>query len=131
MPNYDEMPAGREMDALVAKKIFGKVRCQARCHKRGVRGSMDGTYCYAQPDSPAQGANIPHYSTDISAAWEVVEKIRSSSGLSVIVEASVHPNEYICAIGAHHRGQWIESFRSAEAEAPLVICRAALKAVDR
>ena len=46
------MESGRTMDALVAEKIFGKVK-----------------------DSWHYKLTLPNYSTDIAAAWGVVEKI--------------------------------------------------------
>jgi len=50
------MEPGRELDALVAEKVMGWT------HYREEWGGV-------VPDS------ISHYSTDISAAWEVVEKM--------------------------------------------------------
>ncbi len=51
------MKPSRELDALVAEKVMG-----------GLTN--------IKPCSLADGP--PHYSTDIAAAWEVVEKIQSS-----------------------------------------------------
>lgn len=59
------MKPGRELDALVAEKVMGLVNCEK--HK--------GSYCHAFPESPDKGGETKPYSTDIAAAWEVVEKM--------------------------------------------------------
>lgn len=65
-----ELTAGRELDALVAKKVMG------------WREVITGVYCISGaagvPPENADGwwKTIPRYSTDIAAAWEVVEKLR-------------------------------------------------------
>lgn len=57
------MKPGRELDALIAEKVMRWNREHDECGlPPGVYGSDN-----IQP--------FPHYSTDISAAWEVVEKI--------------------------------------------------------
>ena len=55
--NYDELKPGRALDAEVAKKVMG----------------IDLTG--ARPDLPIRGIGCAPYSTDIAAAWEVVEKM--------------------------------------------------------
>lgn len=107
----DERESGRELDALVAVKVMGMV--------------------FLDPENPPihiPGV-IPRYSTDIAAAWEVVEKIKATSSRGYVLD-------FI-------RGEWTVGSRScgdagepelydSEAgtaeEAPLAICRAALKA---
>jgi len=76
------MPAGREMDALVAEKVMrlcvhdwtfipnndddgGVGRTCQKCHKE-----------FWGLNPPAYGESYGSYSTDISAAWEVVETLR-------------------------------------------------------
>ena len=70
----DDMPAGREMDALVAEKVMGYEHCKDPAEYWGI------------PDAPKDNKNWKHYSriffgdppkfsTDIAAAWEVVEKL--------------------------------------------------------
>jgi len=51
------MPAGRRMDALIDSKVFGMVNISS--------------------GDPLDSDLLPEYSTDISAAWEVVEKMSS------------------------------------------------------
>lgn len=40
-----EYEAGRELDALVAEKVMGLVRCRASHHLK------EGGYCHANPDT--------------------------------------------------------------------------------
>lgn len=51
----------RELDAEVAEKVFGHVIVADGLGYVGIKNDYSSDYC-------------PHYSTDISAAWEVVEK---------------------------------------------------------
>lgn len=65
------MKPGREMDALVAERVFG-LKYRARWFMGVIDPrSPDGTNMrpMGDMDYPA-----PPYSTDIAAAWEVVEK---------------------------------------------------------
>ena len=78
-----KMPAGREMDALVAEKIFGY---------RWVEGLLAFDQpCLISPEHYDEtktpitntnkrkiGGTFPKYSTEISDAWEVVEMIKAS-----------------------------------------------------
>lgn len=82
-----DMPAGPEMDALVAEKVMGW---------RWRKSSATGRRCLFSPTrwpewftALADGTegivgdwdrptHIPRYSTDIAAAWEVVEKMRAN-----------------------------------------------------
>jgi len=81
----ESMPAGRDLDALVAEKVIGISVKWLDCG--------DGRFPYKQTtlarnnqlmksgDTPVglrPEGDIPEYSTDISAAWEVVEKIKDN-----------------------------------------------------
>jgi hypothetical protein len=63
------MKPGRELDALVAEKVVGLVRCQHECHKN--ENPAYPVYCHAQPDSPDQGGETQQYSSDMTEAWGV------------------------------------------------------------
>jgi hypothetical protein len=118
------MPAGREMDKLIYDKILG--------YKSFY--SLDGELI----DEEIFAA-VSNYSTDISAAWEVVEKM-IKEGFEYDIE--YHPNEYwpnedksrledirwradFCAYPGTDMCHNIQ----AAPTAPLAICRAALLAV--
>jgi len=106
-----EMKAGRELDALVAEKVMGwtlsgRVWIDERGHLQTIEPTSFGSF---EPSS------------DIAAAWEVVEKMRARG---LIVDLTLGAGAY-CRIGgfrpfAEERG----------ATAPLAICLAALKAVQ-
>lgn len=119
----DAMPAGREMDALVAEYVMG-----SPCPPMPVDG----------PDWGSQASqveiwheNLPHYSTDIAAAWQVVKKFNNK--LTIQGPNSIDLNEGFSypdywEIGFHEKS-WSNKFRGVAETAPLAICRAALKAV--
>lgn len=111
------MPAGREMDALIARNIIGL----EESHEPGwwwINGMME---------------ECPDYSTDIAAAWEVVEFLLNSGYAPNLVNDD--------------NGKWYLSFNGTQdldtvtfvtaftdvpelwcESAPLAICRAALLA---
>lgn len=89
------MKPGRELDLLVAEKIFGW-----------------------SPSQVYDKHSYLSYSTDISAAWEVVEKVKSE--YSVTIDTCLE-----------HEGKWLCTFAYHQVEgdsAPHAICLAALKA---
>ena len=135
--NRDEilkMEAGRELDALVAEYVMGdELARQVGAPEYATRDmAMDAG------DMSLEGMQIgdfdweqiePYpYSTDIAAAWDVVEMMRNK----VIYKYPVCPNIiYHHTDGLWHceyfSGDWM---RNATAPtAPLAICRAALLAV--
>jgi len=99
--NYDEMPAGKELNELVARKIM----------------RVTGHFWL-------------RYSQDISAAWEVVEKIIAMS-YTVLVSNGKHSpqsQKWHCIITIiPQQGGYRDGYADT---APLAICRAALKAVE-
>jgi hypothetical protein len=122
-----KMPAGREMDVLIAEKVMK--------YKPGTFGV----------DAPVKSQHgdwivrpVPFYSTDIAAAWEVVNKIHTMvDGHSGLLDDD---QNYLTLVGGDwaatfgvvfdddewydHLGEWP---LAAKAEtAPLAICRAAL-----
>jgi hypothetical protein len=123
------MPAGKEMDTLIAEKVMGLCAhdwkltpndddydsvcrvCQ-KCHLEfwGLR-------------PPAYGCHYGSYSTNIAAAWEVVEKMKEKGKLYLIVsddtgyKAEILLNDPV-------------PMAIAQCDtAPLAICRVALLAV--
>lgn len=114
------MPAGRELDALVAEKVMG----WKQCSMEGVRIKT----CYGKP--PEFGRNdgrvrIPGYSTDISAAWEVVEKVKQMNWFFILSD-NLFPDKWEASLFWDPNGTMIE----ARAEtAPEAICKASLLAV--
>lgn len=107
-----DLPSGRELDALVAEKVMGWTNILDRM---GV-----------PPNHGPWSHRVPSYSTDLGAAWTVVEKLIATGH---IIELSNRRS------GTWKIGTWqFQTFGKlsvgADADtAPLAICRAALKAV--
>lgn len=110
------LEAGRETDALVAERVFGKPWPSVSVARWWTE---DGRYCGPGGEwSERINDRLPAYSTDIAAAFEVVEKIR----------------ETCCDFTLERAGAaWYADFRMGVASAdtaPLAICRAALAATS-
>ena len=109
----DEIEAGRELDAQVAEKVMGW---------RHVRETGPPDDLYGQePGRSGTVYIVPHYSTDIGAAWAVVERLRDID-CDLTIESAGNQWHVSLLVGA--------IVGTAQA-APLAICRAALKVVER
>ena len=112
--------AGRELDARVATKVMG---WKEAWPKYAYDGTPSGVLFGAGIDPHGCKIPLPHYSTDIAAAWEVVEKSRHGSHVEVAHGATSNAGKYArwrCKFG-------MQVFAEADS-APLAICLAALKA---
>lgn len=134
----NELPAGRELDALIAEKVMGLevIKSGAECSMftPGARWVPGGEY-YELPvllavesgTDPAD-VNDPYlaaYTTDIAAAWRVVEKLRAQG---VYLDVRSESAAYGVSGFDRSKNQIIASHRTPTA--PLAICRAALAAVE-
>ena len=126
------IPAGREMDALVAKEIFGintaghLDSCYVEWVTKDGKDGGSGFECPACGCSEEEYKKQPcckRYSTDISAAWEVVEQVTKKSKFTVI-EIRGGNELYQVAFWYPLKDSW-----HAEGLLPLAICRAALLTV--
>lgn len=106
------MKPGRALDKLVAEKVFGKTVRELELEKPRFLGDKlmevdDTTF-----------KQLPHYSTDIAAAWLVIEKF---------------PDYQLDRFGGKHRATFESETHSLyEGEshtAPHAICIAALRAL--
>jgi hypothetical protein len=113
----DDLQAGRELDALIAEKVMG-IKCGA-CLQDGQLEPITMDW-----------REIPHYSTDIAAAWEVVEKAY------LVIRPSLLHGSNLQWIAGQLKGVRAsglieiikETYTEAET-APLAICKAALRAI--
>jgi hypothetical protein len=117
------MDAGRELDEFVGERVFKlKVERAERWWIEGERDwTDDGELVYME------GVNVrrlPAYSTDIAAAWLVVEKAQSWEEPQFLTFCS-ELYDHGMAEGWGHC--WL--LDKPAAEAATLICRAALKAV--
>ena len=72
------MPAGREMDSLVAEKVMGRPKLElqdARCPYCGEEMHYTIERAWCMDCKEWRYSPYKEYSSDISAAWEVVEKL--------------------------------------------------------
>ena len=119
MSSQTELVAGRELDALIAEKVFGYVRC--------THPKCSNPFCYASPKSPTQGGELGLYSTSIADAWKVVEKLKAD-GYEVSVHNSWPYNDgrrWCCDVMKPGTMAW--QFAKADT-APEAICKASLHA---
>lgn len=103
-------------DALVAERVMGNEwRLSISPNTYGPDGSRDGG---------VDVSDIPHFSSDIAAAWEVVEKMRAREW-HFVMEANTYPEVVVKTYRAfgepHYSTNGINS-------APLAICLATLRA---
>lgn len=135
------MKAGREIDALIAKKIF-KIKVKYATGKYSSRHPTrpneewkipcDGDPYYTS-DSENPGGYylnaIPAYSTDIAAAWTVVEKLWGMSEGGEVKVSGLYDGLYYCTIEFH--GSRTGKYFDAHDTAPMAICLAALKTMEK
>lgn len=106
------MEAGREMDIRVAEKIFpdDAFPWHHQCDYSGCFRCL---------------SNAEHYSTDISAAWQVFEKLRQFGDF----ELGFRFGKWAVRSGRIPQVAAYTTVTEADT-APLAICRAALKALS-
>lgn len=113
----EQLPAGRELDALIAEHVMGWQQVLTF-----TADTKEGQYEWIDPDLTSQA--LPHYSTDIAAAWLVVQKIESFSLIA--------PGAWYAGGEYHNEDRWCCETATTIAygdTAPHAICLAALKAV--
>lgn len=113
----DALPAGRELDALVAERVMGWTRSPRDYGSRLV--------WVTHPENIVRfwkGRRSFQPSTDIAAAWEVLEKHQFS-----LIRI---PDGWVAGRFDFNSPAWDFAFGDAAPTAPLAICRAALKAVS-
>lgn len=114
------MKAGRELDALIAEKIMHLDNIRWR--EGSLYDDTDHKFLeYGSDYIAGIGNQIPDYSTNIYAAWEVVNKI---GGWFQITQIAIEREEpfWSCEFGTDQA--------AGAATAPLAICMAALKVVE-
>jgi hypothetical protein len=124
-----EMVAGPDLDALVAEKVMGWRKVPRRVINDRDLGPGWWHPTKGDPESPNPGASAfppPSYTTDIAAAWDVVETLNKKGiYLWAVGQEDSFPG-WSADFGRNHQSAhvaWGET-------APLAICRAALKASE-
>jgi hypothetical protein len=119
--DIDTMEAGRELDALIAEEVMGFAVSMDGCDKPRIEEIINGRSRYDV---------LPPYSTSISAAWEVVEKIKS---MGLAVWLGFEGGRWQAIFGIENKYVVLPEaggdYEALAPTAPLAICRAALRAV--
>ena len=126
------MPAGRDLDALVAEKVMGWGRAHydyvfwQQTAAEPLLRYCSSTLIMRDGDEPPNYYQPFHPSRDIAAAWEVVERMNELRKPFSITQ-SAFMSGWIAEFLAD------DDFNTIEAQAdtaPLAICRAALLAME-
>jgi hypothetical protein len=138
-----EIQAGRETDALVAERVMGwawqtkdgstrwlapPAQCGDFGHERPASGdeALEGAWWLEAKPSDLHWI-VPHYSTDIAAAWQVVESVVERGYMVTVVQE----DDAAVRVYLDHPSQVEDLDEIGVAPtAPLAICRAALAAVE-
>lgn len=124
-----DLNPGRELDALIAEKVMG-LDVIISTHEYNKLNDV-GTASSREP--------IKSYSTNISAAWEVVEKFNRGDYNEKMVSCCIDIEICDCPIGDFKDGNWVSvsiyspsqiKVQAFGKTAPHAICLAALKAVE-
>jgi hypothetical protein len=124
------MKPGQDLDILVAEKVMGR---SDLCKCKGNVPLVPSSIFQREPICARCNKLLPdHYSTDIAAAWQLIEKMPLLARMSILSPgATVSPgqyngSEYMVRVYVDSAKSPITSFA---ATAPHAICLAALKAV--
>ena len=120
------LPAGRELDALVAEKVLGWLQVRKQMIANAMGQPVMEDFVGLPTASAASPQLIPRYSTMIQEAWKVADALRERSQFVAVLSGlgpqGVQP--WICKI--NRDGGFIEERADT---APLAICLGALKSV--
>ena len=122
--DIDTMPAGREMDALVAEKVMGWEFAPELTKATGSDCWME--WNEDKSDYRVRGCWIP--SASIAAAWEVVEKLKHLGFTLGFLSNEDERLQWDVSFGPNGMS---EKNCVYEDTAPLAICRAALKVKEQ
>lgn len=118
----------RAIDKLIAEQVFGRIPCNEwhflNLGSSGIRGWTNNRQHDSEKHNCYPQGQQPNYSTDIAAAWKVVERL-TSTGFSislVVLTSAAHASFYI-------PNTRYSVYAASSDTAPMAICLAALKAV--
>lgn len=117
----EELEAGRALDALIAERVMGL----AFANDAKTFVEIPGTAEEIAGGHLVQCAFLPPYSTDIAAAWTVVERVDNRNSVAKQIGVQTF------GLARCDDGTYAAMFFNASARAdsaPLAICRAALLA---
>lgn len=109
------LPAGPALDELIAERVMGWTRRDGPVFSHESRWQAPGVKGWDW---------LPEYSTDIAAAWQVVEKLRAGCIHMRLTLSNHEDGRYTCTFDKPMN----EIYHAAADAAPLAVCRAALLA---
>lgn len=110
------MPAGEELDALVAKKVMGWSAEHVQLAKYRLLGVL-----WACSECAVKGIpDLPRYSTDIAAAWEVALVVSERHKAPIFSIHRAGPKKFLADLHGE------ETLVVSAETMPLAVCRAAL-----
>lgn len=117
------MKAGRHLDSLVAKHVMGWKNLHEEDRYYGSVGSGKYKTLVGDPPEGVQPSihedEVPAYSANIAAAWEVVDHILERENGSLQIENTWYGRGWVVTF---NDDEWASGFTAPEA-----ICRAALQ----
>ncbi|HKB42628.1 MAG TPA: hypothetical protein VKD72_39735 [Gemmataceae bacterium] len=123
----DPLPAGRELDALVAEKVMGWIDVKKQSIANAFGQHVMDDYVGQPGIGAPQPVLVPRYSTMIQEAWKVADKLRADAQFVAVISGKgpqgVQP--WICKV--NREGVFLEERGET---APHAICLAALKGVS-
>lgn len=125
--SWRDLPAGPELDALVAERVLGWSNCHIGLTYRKAMG-IPPEMLAKQPPGRTIGCawQVVDYSQAIGCAWQVVEAMRSRGWLLSLLSESPHGGLWTAEFELGNRN----IFGPPSVGAPLAICRAALSALE-
>lgn len=122
------MPVGREMDVLVARHLYACRAWLTNDHPSGAVWSP-----HPEENRVAYAFVVPFFSTEIAAAWEIVEELTERLAASYDVPVRIFwDSEWNCQFaityGVYDDPGETAHFSATGRTAPESICRAALLA---
>jgi hypothetical protein len=122
----DPLPAGRELDALVAEKVMGWIDVKKHPIANAFGQAVMEDYVGKPASTAPQPVLVPRYSTMIQEAWKVADKLRGDAQFVAVISGKgpqgVQP--WICKV--NREGSFLEERADT---APHAICLAALKGI--
>lgn len=122
----ENLKPGRELDALVAEKVMG---CDDWCTCEWSIGTSPPLF-KCDECKKWVSSSVPGFSTDISAAWEVMEKLRAMTCCLDIRFPTSEPIEVGFILFDEDNLQKHDKVTVYADAAPHAICLAALKAIE-
>ena len=119
MTGGGELKAGPELDEMIATKIFGW---------RPANGRPSSTTWYHPSGYGASRGSWPSYSTDIAAAFQIIEHLRPNYHIDISTCLTDRGETWVVNLVSKGPPDGLIDADGSAPDAPLAICRAVLAA---